>query len=96
MLNRQELENIAILSKLEIPEDSFEKILNDMQQIVEFANKISFAKLNDEGFFGFDGLENKFRNDDVVDSFEQSEILKNCKTSSEGFFKLNLNSREGV
>lgn len=95
MLDKQELENIALLAKLEIPEESFDSLLEDMQKIVEFANKIESADLNDEGFFGFDGLQNQFRSDEVVESFNQNEILKNCKTVEEGFFSVSLNSRVG-
>lgn len=91
MISKQELENIANLAKLEIEAESFDKILNDMKNVVEFANKIGSADLNDESFVGFDGLKNRFRSDEVVDSYSQDEILRNCKTVEEGFFKLKLN-----
>lgn len=91
MLNRQELENVAVLSKLEIEEKDFDRLLGDMKAIVQFADKISSANFNMSGFFGFDDLHNDFRLDEIIDSNSQEEILKNCKTSEEGFFKLNLN-----
>lgn len=95
MLNKQELENLAFLAKLKIPEEKFDGLLNDMKEVVEFANKIALANLTDEVFLGFDGLENKFRTDEIIDSFDRLEILKNCKTADEGFFRLSLNSVVG-
>ncbi len=94
MINKKELENIASLAKLEIETESFDEILNDMKDVVEFANKIGSADLNDESFVGFDGLKNKFRSDEVVESYSQDEILRNCKTAEEGFFRLNLNDAD--
>ncbi|MBQ7738461.1 MAG: Asp-tRNA(Asn)/Glu-tRNA(Gln) amidotransferase subunit GatC [Desulfovibrionaceae bacterium] len=95
MLKRQELENIAILAKLEIPSDKFDKLLSDMSEVVKFADKINSVSLSDEAFFGFDGLKNRFRADEVEKSFDQTEILKNCKVVDEGFFVVNLNSNDG-
>lgn len=91
MLDRSELENIALLAKLEISDDDFDSILQDMQNVVKFADKIGSVNLESSGFFGFDDLKNKFRVDEVVESMPQVEILKNCKTPEEGFFRLNLN-----
>ena len=91
MLDRTELENIALLAKLEISEDDFDSLLNDMKSVVKFADKIGSANLSAEGFFGFDDLNNRFRDDEVVKSSSQGEILQNCKTPEEGFFRLSLN-----
>ena len=95
MLSKQELEDIAMLAKLEISNESFAQLLSDMKSVVEFANRIGSVKLEKEEFFGFDNLKNKFRADEVVESISQHEILKNSKAVEEGFFKLSLNSGSG-
>ncbi len=92
MIDELELKKIADLAKLEVPKENFSKLLNDMKNIVDFVNKINSVSSDEEGFFGFDNLNNKFRSDEIVKSVDQNLILKNCKTPEEGFFKVNLNS----
>ena len=40
-------------------------------------------------------FKQRMTNDEIVNSFDQSEILGNCQTVEEGFFRLSLNSEGG-
>lgn len=95
MLSRKDLENIASLAKLKIPEEKFSSLLSDMKNVIEFADSIEKVNLTKEAFSEKDSLENRFRSDEIVNSFDQSEILGNCQTVEEGFFRLSLNSEGG-
>ncbi len=87
-MTREELEDIALLCKLNISEDEMNDILSDMEDIISFANKISAVDVKDCGFKVEDGLQNIYRKDEVVASFPQDYILKNAKTVQDGFFYL--------
>ena len=88
-MTREELENLAILSKLELKDDEVEDILKDMENIIKFANKINSAEVLDAEQGDIKGLKNVFRKDEVLKSYPQEEILKNSKTYEDGFFYLN-------
>ncbi len=87
-MNKEELYNIAILSKLEIKEQEVDEILKEMENIITFAQKINDAKVLDETVENLNDLENVLREDEVVSSYPQEEILKNAKTKEDGFFYL--------
>ncbi len=87
-MNKEELYDIAILSKLEIKEQDVDEILKDMENIISFAQKINDAKVLDETVEDLNDLENILREDEVIPSYPQEEILKNAKTKEDGFFYL--------
>ncbi len=95
LLTKQELEDLAILSKLEIKDEEVEDILKDMENIIEFANKINSAEVLDVEQDEIMRLENVFRKDEVLKSYPQEEILKNSKTHEDGFFYLNNVQNDG-
>lgn len=88
VLNKEELYNIAILGKLEIKEQEVDEIIKEMDNIISFAQKINDAKVLDETVEGLNDLENVLREDEVLPSYPQEEILKNAKTQEDGFFYL--------
>lgn len=87
-MNKEELCDIAILSKLEIKEQEVDEILKEMENIISFAQKIDNAKVLDESVEDLSDLENVLREDEVIPSYPQEEILKNAKTKEDGFFYL--------
>ena len=87
-MNIEELQNLAILSKLEIKKEEEKELLEEMEQIISFANKISSVEVEKEQLEEFNNLQNVFRKDEVLSSYPQEEILKNTKTAEDGFFHL--------
>lgn len=87
-MKKEELYDIAILSKLKIKEEEVEEMLEEMEKIIAFANKIDSAKITDEDLCELDEAENVFRKDEVEKSYDRDEILKNTKTKEDGFFYL--------
>ena len=66
MVTREDVENIAMLSKLFVPEEELDGLTKSMQEIVDFADTINNAPASDEGFDNINNLSNVFREDEVA------------------------------
>ena len=90
MITREEMENIANLSKLYLSEDDFEKISKEMDGIINFVNQINTLNdqynLENNSNSNADINKNVLREDEIVDSFPRNEILKNVDGGKDGFF----------
>ena len=73
MVTREDVENIALLSKLFVPEEELDGLTKSMQEIIDFADAIN-------------NLSNVFREDEVVSSYPSTEILKNAPEQAEDHF----------
>lgn len=86
MVTRDDIENIAILSKLFLAEQDLDKLTQEMQSIVDFADAINEAVDEDSEFDNISNLSNVFREDEVVESYPSDEILKNAPEKAENHF----------
>lgn len=86
MITREEIENIATLSKLFIDENQMDSLLEDMQKIIDFADTINNADESEIEFDGLNNVENAFRADEVKDSLLVKDILKNAKDTGNDHF----------
>ncbi|MDO4504160.1 MAG: Asp-tRNA(Asn)/Glu-tRNA(Gln) amidotransferase subunit GatC [Clostridia bacterium] len=90
MITREEMENIANLSKLYLSEDDFEKMSKEMDGIINFVNQINTLNdqynLENNSNSNADINKNVLREDEIVDSFPRNEILKNVDGGKDGFF----------
>jgi len=86
MVTREDVENIALLSKLFVPEEELDGLTKSMQEIIGFADTISNAPASAEGFDNINNLSNVFREDEVIPSYPASEILKNAPEQAEDHF----------
>ena len=83
MVTREDVENIALLSKLFVPEEELDGLTKSMQEIVDFADTINNAPASDEGFDNINNLSNVFREDEVVESYPSTEIItSSCATEN--------------
>lgn len=88
MVSKEELINLATLAKLDISDQDVDKLLADMEKIIDFANQINSASVSDVEFDSINNLQNVYREDVVSRSYSQEDILKNAKTVEDGFFRL--------
>lgn len=88
MVSKEELINLATLAKLDISDQDVDKLLADMEKIIDFANQINSASVSDVEFDSINNLQNMYREDVVSRSYSQEDILKNAKTVEDGFFRL--------
>lgn len=86
MIDKQEIMDIALLSKLHIDEAEIDELTQEMMNIIKFADTINDYDGEVEEFDNINNLSNVFRNDEVVESYPQSEILKNVDGGENGYF----------
>ena len=83
MINKEEIKHIAELSMLSLSEEEIQKYTVNMQDIVEFANKVNSLDTDGvtESAFALDTF-NVFRKDEVRESFDRDELLENAPSSN--------------
>ena len=86
MITREDIENIALLSKLYVDEKDLDKLTEDMQNIIDFADTINNADTDGEEFDNINNLSNVLREDIVLPSYDREEILKNAPEQAEDHF----------
>ncbi|MFA9380115.1 MAG: Asp-tRNA(Asn)/Glu-tRNA(Gln) amidotransferase subunit GatC [Acetanaerobacterium sp.] len=85
-VTKDEILNIALLSKLWVNEDELDKLTRDMGDIIAFADTINAAGEAAEEFDNINNLSNVFREDEVVPSVDRELILKNVNGGENGYF----------
>ncbi|MBR0423595.1 MAG: Asp-tRNA(Asn)/Glu-tRNA(Gln) amidotransferase subunit GatC [Clostridia bacterium] len=86
MISREEVLNLANLSKLYLNEEEIENIRKEMDSMINFANEINNLDVKYDKLPEINNISNAFREDEVVESYPQEEILKNVGGGREGFF----------
>ena len=86
MVTREDIENIALLSKLFVDEKDLDSLTEEMQKIVSFADTINQVQVKTGEFDNINNLSNVFRSDEVKPSLPPTEILKNAPEQAEDHF----------
>ena len=86
MITKEEVLDIALLSKLYVPEEQLDALTKDMDSILAFADSINAAGAQTEEYENAEGLSNVFREDEVVPSYPVQEILQNVGGGENGYF----------
>ena len=86
MVTREDVLQMARLSKLYIKEEELGALTKDMDNIIAFAETISAAQCEQTNFDNINNLSNVLREDVVVPSYDREEILKNAESQDEGYF----------
>jgi len=86
MVTREDIENIALLSKLFVDEKDLDSLTEEMQKIVSFADTINNADVKTGEFDNINNLQNAFRADEVKPSLPCEAILKNAPEQAEDHF----------
>ena len=82
-IKKEDIEHIAKRSMLNLSETEIEKYRASMEEIVGFANKINELDTDgiEESAFA-SNMCNVFRKDEVKESFDRDELLKNAPSSN--------------
>lgn len=86
MVTREDIENIALLSKLFVDEKDLDSLTEEMQKIVSFADTINNVSVDTGEFDNINNLQNAFRADEVQPSLPAKEILTNAPEQAEDHF----------
>ena len=92
MLSREEMLNIANLSKLYLSEEELETASKEMEGIIKFVNQINSLESVSSEIGNINGLSNALREDEVIPSLPRKEILSNVDGGKDGFFYVKKSS----
>ena len=81
--------NVALLSRLELPENNIEQITGQLNSILEYVDLLD--QVNTEGVDPTAHvlpLKNVFRSDEVKPSLDRTLALSNAPEEEDGYFKV--------
>lgn len=88
-IEKEQIQHIADLANLTITDEELEKYTLDMSNMVDFATQLN--ELDTENIdvtTSILGEFNIFRKDELKQSFDTHELLKNAPESQDGMFKI--------
>lgn len=88
MITHEEIKNIATLCKLHIDDSDLPKLSEDMQKIIDFADTINNAQVENIETDSLYIDEKSLRDDIIKDSYTARDILSNANEGENGFFVL--------
>lgn len=86
MVTHEDLLKIANLARLSIKEEELDKLAEEMDNIIAFADTINMASDEASDFDNINNLSNAFREDTVIPSYNREDILKNAESQQDGCF----------
>ncbi len=86
MISKEEVLNIANLSKLYLDESEIQDAQKEMDGMINFANQINELGVNPEDVENVGDIFNAFREDEIKPSYPQEKILENVDGGRNGFF----------
>ncbi len=86
MISREEVLNLANLSKLYLDESEISGVQKEIEGMIDFVNEVNNINANLDGNATEDRISNAFHEDETVDSYPQEKILENADGGKEGFF----------
>jgi aspartyl-tRNA(Asn)/glutamyl-tRNA(Gln) amidotransferase subunit C len=88
-INRELLDKIAHLSRLEFDEKDAEKMMNDMTAIVEWVEKLKEVNTdNVEPLTTMSHEINALREDDVKEHLDHESAMKNAPKKDQDYFRV--------
>ena len=88
-VSREQLLHIANLSRLNLKDDEIDNYLENLQEILTFAEKVNNAPTDvvDETIGANDNY-NVFRKDEVIPFEDKEALLQNAYSQERGMFKI--------
>lgn len=88
-ITRKDVETVALLSRLEIPEGDIEKVTGQLNAILEYVDVLNKVETsNVEPTAHVLPLKNVFRQDEVKPSLPRELALSNAPEQEDGYFKV--------
>lgn len=88
-VSKEELLHIANLADLNLKEEEIEQYLLNLQDILNFANIVNKADVNDLDItVGANQAQNIFRKDEIVNFEDNSALLQNAPEKERNMFKI--------
>ena len=88
-VSKEEILHIANLARLNLEEDEIEKYRENLQDILNFAEKVNNAPTDGLGeTIGANDKYNVFRKDEIVEFGDRDALLQNAPAQERGMFKI--------
>ena len=88
-VSKEELLHIANLASLEIKEDEIQKYLDNLQDILDFADVVNNAPVDNLDItIGANDEKNVFRKDEVKVFEDNESLLQNAVSKEQNMFKI--------
>ena len=88
-VTREELLHIAKLADLNIEEKEIDKYLVNLQDILNFANTVNTAPVDDlQETIGANTNYNVFRKDEIIEFDNEEGLMQNAKEVKDNMFKI--------
>lgn len=88
-VTKEDLENVAVLSRLRIPEDQQQKYMQQMDSILTYMDNLSEVDTTDVMPTTYAlPMQNVFREDVVRPSLDREAALQNAPLRDNGYFKV--------
>ena len=88
-VSKEEILHIANLAKLELKEDEIEKYIENLQDILDFANIVNAAPIGGLDItVGTNEAKNIFREDEVKNFEDKEALMQNAPIKDQNMFKL--------
>ncbi len=86
-LNQQTIKNLSTLARLRLPEEREEKILNDLQSILDWVEQLKEVNIDGvEPLVSVTEGNALMRADEVTDGNLQAELMQNAPEAVQGFY----------
>lgn len=88
-VTKKDLENVAVLSRLRVPEDEQETYIQQMDAILTYMDNLSEVDTENVKPTTYAlPMSNVFREDEVKPSLPREEALSNAPLKDNGYFKV--------
>ncbi|MEM6997606.1 MAG: Asp-tRNA(Asn)/Glu-tRNA(Gln) amidotransferase subunit GatC [Patescibacteria group bacterium] len=88
-ITKDDVMKLAVLARLSLNDDEIEKYQRDLESILGFIDQLDDIDVSQyEPTEQVTGLENVTRADEVTESTDQKDLLKNAPDSKDGQFKV--------
>lgn len=87
--NKEKIEHLAKLAKIELTEEEKESLVNDLNRILEYVKQITDLNLENEPLISAGLWQNDFREDEVfIDENVRQEIIKNFPEKEGNYLRI--------
>ncbi len=88
-VSKEEILHIAKLANLELQENEIQKYIDNLQDILNFAEVVNNANTDDLDItIGATELKNVFRKDEVKIFYDNEALLQNAPSKDQNMFKI--------
>ncbi|TCT15321.1 aspartyl/glutamyl-tRNA(Asn/Gln) amidotransferase subunit C [Natranaerovirga pectinivora] len=88
-ITKEQVEHVAHLARLSLTEDEKVQMTKDLEAIIGFADQLNSLDIeNIEPTAHVIPIQNVFRKDEVRESLDRKELLKNAPTKLNGCFSV--------